>query len=121
MMIDLSNTYIQIPPEYPVLPIGNLNDLTTVDKTTIVNAIDEINAAVIGVINYISLETPTGSINGSNTVFSVANVVVVGTEMVFLNGLLQYKTIDYTISGSTITFIIAPFTGDHILITYFKV
>lgn len=121
-MIDLSNTYVQIPPEYPVLPIGNLNDLTTVDKTTIVNAIDEINATVMGVLNYISLETPSGSIDGSNSIFNTANMVVVDTEMIFLNGLLQYKTIDYALTtGNTIIFIIPPFTGDHVLITYFKV
>lgn len=121
-MTDLSNTYIPIPPEYPVLPIGNLNDLTTVDKTTIVNAIDEINATVMGVLNYVSLEVPSGIINGSNTAFIIVNVIVTGTEMVFLNGLLQYRTTDYTIAaGTTIIFVLPPLTGDHVLITYFKV
>lgn len=66
-------------------------------------------------------ETPSGTINGSNTNFTLANTPISGTEMVFLNGLLQKSGgADYSISSSTITFTVAPVTNDVILVTYFK-
>jgi lysophospholipase L1-like esterase len=70
--------------------------------------------------DYIVRETPSGTVNSSNTVFTLANTPVTGKEMIFLNGLLQMLTDDYTISGATITFITAPFTGDKIRATYIK-
>ena len=65
-------------------------------------------------------ETPAGDINGSNTVFTLAATPITSTEMVYLNGLLQEPGVanDYTISGSQITFITAPETGDIVLSTY---
>ena len=52
--------------------------------------------------------TPTGTINGSNGVFTIADNVISGTEEVFKNGVLQTATVNYTISygaTTTITFI----------------
>lgn len=69
---------------------------------------------------YICLEVPSGAINGSNVTFTTAFTPVVNSEMIFLNGLAQQRTIDYTMSGSTITFTTAPLTGDTITTTYFK-
>lgn len=65
-------------------------------------------------------ETPTGTINGTNDEFTLANTPVSGTEQVYLNGVLQDEgaSDDYTISGSTITFSTAPETGDKLLVTY---
>jgi hypothetical protein len=37
----------------------------------------------------VTRETPTGTVNGSNTTFTLANTPISGTEMVFLNGLLM--------------------------------
>jgi len=65
-------------------------------------------------------EAPTGDINGANTTFTTANTPVSSTEMVYLNGLLQEPGAlnDYTISGSTISFLTAPETGDIVLVSY---
>ncbi len=65
-------------------------------------------------------ETPSGLINGSNADFTLVTTPQSGTEMVHLNGLLQESGAgnDYTMSGDTITFIIAPITDDIILVTY---
>lgn len=65
-------------------------------------------------------ETPTGSINGSNTTFTLANTPKSGYEQVFLNGVLQDAGAgnDYTISTTTITMLSAPVTGDKIRVTY---
>jgi len=68
----------------------------------------------------ITRETPSGTINGSNTTFTLANTPVVGSEQVFLNGILQEPggSNDYTISSGTISFVTAPQTGDRLRVTY---
>lgn len=65
-------------------------------------------------------ETPSGSVDGSNTSFGLAHTPTAGTEMVFLNGILQEPGAgnDYTISGATITYLTAPVSGDRLRVTY---
>lgn len=61
--------------------------------------------------------TPTGTVNGSNVVFTIADLVISGTEEVFKNGVLQVATVDYTITyaaTTTITFTVAPNSVDYI-------
>lgn len=72
--------------------------------------------------NFVVRETPSGSINGSNTSFSLANSPVVGSEELYLNGLLQEQGAgkDYTISGTTITMAAAPVSGDVLKVSYRK-
>lgn len=71
---------------------------------------------------FVDRETPTGTVNGSNTAFTLANTPLVGTESVFLNGILQEPGAgnDYTISGTAITYLTAPVTGDKIRVSYRK-
>lgn len=68
----------------------------------------------------IKRETPSGTINGSNTSFSLANTPVVGSEEVYLNGVQQDSGAgnDYTISGAVITYLSAPLSGDKIRVSY---
>lgn len=72
--------------------------------------------------NFVTRETPSGSVNGSNTAFTLANTPTAGTEEVFLNGLLQEPGAgnDYTISGASITYLSAPISGDKIRVNYRK-
>lgn len=70
--------------------------------------------------NFVIRETPSGTINGSNTAFTLAFTPTVGTETVYLNGLEQNVTTDYTISGSTITYLVAPISGDILRVSYLK-
>jgi hypothetical protein len=79
----------------------------------------ELNSKV-AVANFVIGETPAGAINGSNTIFTLANAPVSGKEILYLNGIRQKRTSDYTISGTTITFAIAPLSGDEILSDYIK-
>ncbi len=67
-------------------------------------------------------EVPSGAIDGSNTDFTLANNPAPGTVEVYLNGILQAPGTgkDYTISGNTISFTIAPEPGDVILCSYIK-
>jgi len=72
-----------------------------------------------GTALFVVREIPTGVINGTNTVFTLAYTPIVNTEQIYLNGLLQdTHGIDYSISGATITFLIPPLTGDRVLATY---
>ena len=70
--------------------------------------------------NFVDKETPSGTVNGSNTTFTLANTPVAGSEHVHINGLLMDVGAgnDYTISGATITFTPAPETGDKIRVSY---
>ncbi len=72
--------------------------------------------------NFVDKEVPSGSINGSNTSFVLANTPVAGSEHVYLNGLLLESGAgnDYTISGATMTFATAPLTGEKIRVSYRK-
>ena len=53
---------------------------------------------------------------GSQTDFTVTSGVVVADVFVFLNGVAQMPTTDYTISDATLTFTTAPVSGDAIQI-----
>lgn len=79
---------------------------------------------VVAIANYIVRETPGGTVNGSNVTFTLASTPVSGTEMVFVNGVLQNvgASNDYTISTTTITFSSGaiPQTGDIVRVTYIK-
>jgi hypothetical protein len=74
------------------------------------------------VSEYIVRETPTGDVDGMNDTFMLANTPEVGTEQVYVNGLLQDvgATEDYTIVTDTITFNDPPEIGDKIRVTYVK-
>lgn len=66
-------------------------------------------------------EIPSGSINGSNTAFTLSQSPTSSSGVhVFLNGLAQIQGVgkDYTISGSTITFVTAPETAQTLTVIY---
>jgi phage-related tail fiber protein len=70
---------------------------------------------------FVDKETPSGTVNGSNAAFTLANTPISGSEHVYLNGLLQEGGgEDYTLSTATITFVAAPLTGSRIRVTYRK-
>lgn len=60
----------------------------------------------------LSSETPAGAVDGVNAVFELS--FEPASLLLFLNGVLQTLGGDYTLSGTTITFATAPFTGDII-------
>lgn len=60
---------------------------------------------------------PTGTINGSNTSFTLSPTPTVSANVnCFLNGVQQQQGAgnDYTISGATITYLTAPATGSKL-------
>lgn len=125
-------TFTQIPGPSDILAgaglvrTGQVIDIVPAADGSILVTADDIRVApgvVVYKADYIVRETPSGTVNGSNTVFTLANNPASNNqEMVFLNGLLQESGAgnDYTISVQTITFLTAPQTGDRIRVTYFK-
>lgn len=72
--------------------------------------------------NFVDKEVPSGTINGVNTTFTLANTPIAGSDHVYLNGVLQESGAgnDYTISGATITMLTAPLTGEKVRVSYRK-
>lgn len=73
------------------------------------------------VATQIQQETPSGTINGSNTAFTLAFTPVTTTSLeVYLDGLLLLQTTDYTLSTATITMTTAPALGQTLRAVYSK-
>ena len=66
-------------------------------------------------------EIPTGTIDGTNKVFTLVNAPASSASVqVILDGVQHYNGIDYTVSGSTITFVTAPIVGTTIFSYYYN-
>jgi hypothetical protein len=66
-------------------------------------------------------ETPSGLINSSNTSFVLAHTPAPASSLtIFRNGLRMAAGVDYSLSGSIVTFFVAstPQTGDQLLANY---
>lgn len=74
--------------------------------------------ALIGSLTFVDGEVPSGAVNSSNVTYTLANTPVTGSVHLYLNGIRLKATVDYTISGLTITMTTAPTTGDLILCDY---
>ena len=73
------------------------------------------------VINFADSETPSGAIDGVNTVFNLANTYTVGSTHVYLDGLRMRPgvTNDYVETiPQDITFNVAPIPGQILLVDY---
>lgn len=66
-------------------------------------------------------ETPSGAINGTNKVFTLQYTPTASSLELYLNGLLMTQGPDYSLSGSTITFVSAPSTAISTILAYYKV
>jgi len=90
--------------------VGNASNCVRVDGTS----------APCGQV-IVDKEVPSGSVDGANVKFTVLGTPTPPSSLhLFRNGLLQKEGYDYTLSGSTISFIPAstPFPGDTILASY---
>jgi hypothetical protein len=73
-----------------------------------------------GSISFADAEVPSGTINGSNTSFTLANAPSpAGSLILTKNGVVQKAGgTDYTLSSLTITYAAAPVSGDALLAWY---
>jgi len=71
--------------------------------------------------SFVCREVPTGSMNGTNAIFTLSNIPSPNTEQVFLNGILlnSGNNNDYNINQNTITFLRQIQSDDLILVNYF--
>ena len=77
------------------------------------------NNMSVGTNSFITNETPSGTVDGSNDEFTIANTPVSGTLQLFRDGqLLTGGGADYSLSGTTITFTTAPVSGSVLLAFY---
>ena len=93
---------------HPSLPGGLLSPLSGVDELSAGEEalIDNLGAGAL------QNETPSGTVNGSNAVFTLVGTPIANSLKLFLNGQLQYAGgTDYTLVTSTITYASAPLTG----------
>lgn len=71
------------------------------------------------------IENLTGTVNSSNTIFTISQTPVTGTLSVFFpftycaEVVSSPDTMEYTRSGTTITFGLAPLTGSQPWCRYF--
>jgi hypothetical protein len=72
--------------------------------------------------DFVYNETPGGTINGSNTAFTVASTPQNSSLELVLNGVVLEPGAgnDYTVSGTSITMLFAPATGDKLRAYYVK-
>ena len=91
-------------------------------NSTAITFINPITSGSLSESNFVDKEIPSGSINGSNTAFTLANTPIAGSEHIYLNGILQESGAgnDYTISGTSITMLTAPLTGEKLRVSYRK-
>lgn len=96
------------------IPVGTDGQVLTADSTDDQGVAWKAAASAADVVG----EVPTGTPNGTLTDFTIAQSPITGTLRVFVNGIRQKVTDDYTFTGTTITFVSAPLTGDKIQVDY---
>jgi hypothetical protein len=72
------------------------------------------------VVDDIDNEIPIGEINGINRIFKLLNIPLIGSEYIYMNGLLQRRGLDYVMANEYFTLEHAPFPGENILCSYTK-
>lgn len=75
-------------------------------------------ADISGAIRQVQ-EVPAGVIGGGNVTFTLSQTPLdVTAVQVFLNGLCQRYTTDFTVAGPTLTFVVAPTGGQSLQVWY---
>lgn len=130
LVVGNGGTGLATTPGNGQLLIGNgsgyaLANITAGAGITVTNGAGTISIATtaLAATNFVTREVPTGAVNGTNPTFTIAATPTVGTEEVFVNGILQNGgSNDYAISGATITFQTGaiPQNGDVVLVNYRK-
>lgn len=70
-------------------------------------------------LSYVTPTTHTG--DGSTTIFEISSGYDVNSVLVFVNGLCNIPTTDYTISGTDLTFTTAPTNSSTIIVRYLPI
>lgn len=125
------DAWAEIPGAFVAVEVGTANADTvwlctsdasgTVNTTAITWQQIPTSAGLLNA-NFVDKETPSGTVNGSNVTFTLANTPVTGSVHLYVNGLLQEEGSGngYTISGAVCTMTDAPLTGERVRASYRK-
>lgn len=103
------------------LPIGAANTAAGIISGPVVDLRSWATISFDEADSFVVRETPAGDLDGVDLTCVLAFTPLVGTEEVYLNGVLQNDGgNDYSISGATITFVDAPVSTDKVLVSYRK-
>jgi hypothetical protein len=94
----------------------------TINDTGVISIVRTAGSGFLKYTDHVNNETPSGTINGSNTAFTLTSAPQNGTLQLFLNGIVLEPGAgnDFTISGTAITMLFAPLTGDKLRAYYVK-
>jgi hypothetical protein len=97
--------------------------MAQIDRRTPKVSNHKIRGVDVDTTRFIDNETPTPATNGIQLVFTTANPYVAGSLKVYIDGLRQIKTTDYTEtlpSAGTFTMTIAPESIENLRVDYVK-
>lgn len=125
------DSWAEVPGAWVIVQEGTVNAdtawLSSANQggtlgTTAITWINPIASAGLAASNFVFGETPSGTVNGSNTSFTLAYTPTSGTVRLYIEGWRLYPGSgnDYTISGNTITMAVAPLTGERLTADYMK-
>lgn len=99
---------------------GNSFTLLTDAPTSSTNLLAQYDYHSLTPVDPVSseIQIPAGVKDGVNTDFTLSHTPLPETLLVFKNGQTLTEDIDYTSSGITITFLIAPIETDNLLTKY---
>jgi hypothetical protein len=103
--------------------LNTLNTAVVALNSSVTNLTNTVNAFGAGGSNalYVDAESPGGLINGTNSIFSLAQTPSPSASLLlYRNGLLQLNGPNYTLTGTTVTFTAAPASTDS-LEAYYRV
>lgn len=124
---------ITIPAEQDLVTLTGENYLSLSGQEITVGAVDLSGSNVTGVLpaanggtGTFKTEVPSGTQNSINTAFTLSQTPISDTTTdlqgfkngMFLNPFSNYGSPDYTISGTTVTYLIAPAPTDVIIFKY---
>ena len=71
-------------------------------------------------LKFVVDETPSGTVNGSNVTFTLSQTPFDSLDSVeiYVNGIKRDRVTEWTISGTTITFVTAPALGQGVRAHY---
>lgn len=96
------------------------NDLTVSIGDQVINVTVSNDSGGYLATQYVDNETPSGTVNGVNTIFTLAYTPIAGKLKLYC-GIRLTEGIDYTLVGNIITFTVAPEIGSIIRADYIKV
>jgi hypothetical protein len=119
--------------QYATLPIS-INQVTSLgaDLSSINSAIASLGMQISSLASsglaagtnasFVDSESPAGTLDGVNASFTTSQTPLAGSLAIYRNGLLQTAGVDYSINGSTITFLSGsvPHAND-IVTAYYRV